>query len=397
MVRAQTVGLRALGRSVAAALVVLTLGSAAGAGAQPGPPADWQATALVGSVARVFATADGALLAQTSGDALFRSDDRGVTFRPIPLPPRSPSGGPRVLEVDPADGDVIYATGDAGLSKSGDGGGTYAPILPGGVAGVSVSPADPRLVYVGAAGAVVPSLRFLRSRDGGATFEPLEELRSENPGCTFGLSVLQADASDPRRLFRSASCTAGRDLASPTFTRPLERSLDQGATFATVARPPGGFADRLVGGAGSMPGRYYLSDLKPFFGRPASLYRSDDGGSTFAQVFQFPRVEGEAGPSGAGPQTAIGGLAYDPARPDRVFVGRRNRATGVLTSGDAGVTFAELGRPDIGEILDLALSADGLDLYAATTEGLFRLSLRAGLPSPGGPAPAQVPPRPGGR
>src|SRR3712207_8918450 len=46
----------------------------------------------------VFATADGALLAQTSGDALVRGDDRGATFRPIPLPPRSPSGGPRRSE-----------------------------------------------------------------------------------------------------------------------------------------------------------------------------------------------------------------------------------------------------------------------------------------------------------
>ena len=39
-----------------------------------------------------------------------------------------------------------------------------------------------------------------------------------------------------------------------------------------------------------------------------------------------------------------------------------------------------LGRQDIGEVLDLALSGDGLTLYAATTEGPFRLALSFSAP-----------------
>ncbi|MDP8921520.1 MAG: hypothetical protein M3O34_01430 [Chloroflexota bacterium] len=66
----------------------------------------------------------------------------------------------------------------------------------------------------------------------------------------------------------------------------------------------------------------------------------------FAEVFQFLRVTGDVAPTGAGPQTAIGALAYD---------------------------------------------------SAATTEGLFRLALgREDLPRPGptaspAPPPVQLP------
>jgi hypothetical protein len=251
-----------------------------------------------------------------------------------------------------------------------------------------VSPAEASLVY-----AAVPvgssTMRWLRSTDGGATFAQVREDTSMNPLCVYGVSLLQADVSDPPRVFRSARCLAGRDLAGgAAFSQPLERSLDQGVTWAEVSRPTGGFSNVLAGGAGTDPSRYYLADYKPFFSAPSSLYRSDDGGASFSQVFQFPpsSLSGAPDASGAGPHTVIGGLAYEPRDAARVFMGRRNRATGVLTSGDGGVTFAELGRQDIGEVSDLALSADGLDLYAATDRGVFRLSLREGIPQP--PAPA---------
>jgi hypothetical protein len=381
---------RRSGHWLGALCVAAALGALVSGGAQGQSAADWQATALPGAAVRVFAVGDGALLVETADDELFRSDDRGTTFRPIALPPRSSTGTPRVLAVDPTSSDLLYVTGDAGLYKSSDGGASYALVLPEPVAAVSISAADPQLLYVGAPGPGSNRFRFLRSNDAGGSFVLLEEQESQNPNCVFGLSVLWADPLDPRRVFRSASCVAGRDLASPTFSRPLERSVDQGATFAVVARPPGAFADQLVGGAGSQPSRYYLSDVKPFFAGPSALFRSDDGGSIFSPVFQFPRGA-DVGPTGS--QTVIGGLAVAPASPDRVFLGRRNGATGVLTSADGGVTFVALGRQDIGEVLDLVLSVDGLDLYAGTTDGLFRLSLREGIPSP---PPLPAPTRPAG-
>ena len=370
--------------AVAAALGTLAISPVRGQSA-----ADWEAIPFPPSVVRIFAVADGAILVETANDELYRSDAGGMTFRSAPLPPRANSGAPRVLAVDPTNSQVLYATGDAGLYRSSDGGASSALILAEAVAAISVSPADPRLVYVGAPGPGTDRFRFLRSDDAGASFVLLEELESQNPGCVFGVSLLAADASDPRRVFRSVSCVAGRDLASPTFTRPLERSLDQGGAFTVVARPPGAFAERLVGGVGSSATRYYLSDVKPFFGGSSALFRSDDGGSTFTLVFQL--AGGGDGAAG-GSQPVIGGLAVDTAAPDRVFLGRRNGARGVLTSADAGVTWVELGRQDIGEVLDLVLSGDGRDLYAATTDGLFHLSLRQGIPSPPPFTPTPTPP-----
>ena len=381
------------------ALAAALLAGPGGVGAQATGSQDWQPTALSGATVRVFATLDGALVAQTGDGQLQRSDDGGQTFRPIPLPPGAASGSPGPVEVDSSDANRLFVAGVGGLDRTMNGGVSYDRVLTDGVAGLSLSPVVPSLLYV-----AVPlsssSLRLLRSEDGGATLQVLETLTSQNPLCIFGLSVLQADAGDGQRVFRAASCTAGRDLASPQFSRALERSLDRGATWQVVARPAGGFANQLVGGSSSESARYYLADLQPFFARPAALHRSDDGGATFAEVFRLPPGQAAPAPDGAGPHPAIGALAYDPRQPNRVFLGRRNRVGGVLASQDAGLTFAALGRQDIGEVFDLALAPGGQVLFAATSQGLFRLSLQPGPPTPPPPASTPAPvqlPAPAGR
>src|SRR5688572_6445872 len=75
------------------------LGAAAAAAAQPAPTADWEATGLTGPVGRLFAPADGALLATTQ-DWLLASADGGLSFRPVPLPALA-SSVVRLLAVDP--------------------------------------------------------------------------------------------------------------------------------------------------------------------------------------------------------------------------------------------------------------------------------------------------------
>jgi hypothetical protein len=331
--------------------------------------ADWESTAIAEPVARVFVVADGTLVVQTAANHLSRTTTGGAEIEPITLPALPNTGTPGVLAIDPTDAHIVYVVTTAGLVKSADGGATYATILPGAIAGISISPVDPALVYVAAPDAGPSRLRFMRSQDAGRTFAVLADLDSQNPGCVFGLSLLQADQFDATRVFRSAACLAGRDLANPSFSQPLERSLDAGQTFASATRV-GGFPERLVGGApaAAMQSRYYLADSKPLLAAPAAMYRSDDGAASFSQVFQFPATPGS--------QTAVGDLAYDPTAPDRVFVGRRNGMGGVVVSEDGGLSFVDLGRQDIGEVVDLALDASNQTLYAGTGQGLFRLALQ---------------------
>ncbi len=74
----------------------------------------------------------------------------------------------------------------------------------------------------------------------------------------------------------------------------------------------------------------------------------------------------------------LGGLSYDPAAPNRVYVGLTGGGRGVRASTDGGRTWADLGGADLGPIHALALSPTGEDLYAATDTGLWRQRLGAG-------------------
>ena len=75
-----------------------------------------------------------------------------------------------------------------------------------------------------------------------------------------------------------------------------------------------------------------------------------------------------------------------PSRRSRVYVGLANGGVKASSNG----TWGDLGRQDLGTIADLALGIDGVNLYAASDQGLWRLNLmEAPQPRP----PAQVPGR----
>ena len=100
--------------------------------------------------------------------------------------------------------------------------------------------------------------------------------------------------------------------------------------------------------------------------------RSDDDGATWTERLRFPSADRGVG---------LRALAYDPLTPDRVYVGLSGLEQGARTSADGGVTWSAFGL-DGRDVRALALGIDGLNLYAATDQGVWRLRL----------APASDPP-----
>jgi len=331
------------------------------------PASDWEATALTEPVRALFTPASGAFFARTDRAAM-RSDDGGDTWYAVPLPADS-----RLVAVDPTNQTVLFAAGEAGLYKTEDDAATWTLVLPlpdERVLGLAVSPADAKLVYLGLAnkqgGPQV--FRFLRSRTGGVTWEQID--RREGSLCGLGLPLLQPHPTDPHRLLRVHNCYSGR-----TSFDTLDLSQDEGVRFTSIFRESFVFPHRLVGGQGSVPGRWYLAADRDDRAGGSTLWRSDDDGGTWIEVLAFARARTAVTGEKVAPDVNLGGLTYDPSRPDRVFVALGGEGEGVLVSVDGAVSWMQLGRQDLGRANALALGIDGRNLYAATVRGLWRLRL----------------------
>ncbi len=329
--------------------------------------ADWQPAELTGPVVKLFVPATGALFAQTS-DGLLRSDDAARSWTTVPLPPPAADPDSRWtrLVVDPTDDRVAYAVGPEGLYRTQDAGATWAPVFRATetLTTVAVSSADPQVVYV-ALRRSPTAFPLWRSQDGAATWEDLEVLR----GACGPIGLIEPHPTDPDRAFRTAGC-----YISTQFGDKLQQTTDRGATWSELSHSVDGYPVRVVGGGGVAPGRFYFAanrdDSRSAGG--SRLLRSDDDAVTWTEVLEYRGGGRQSSPTGPA-AVRIGGLAYDPLGPDRVYVGLSSGL--VRTSPDGGLTWSDLGGTDLGPIRDLALDPDRLNLYAATDRGLWRLSL----------------------
>jgi hypothetical protein len=88
------------------------------------------------------------------------------------------------------------------------------------------------------------------------------------------------------------------------------------------------------------------------------------------------------------PADFISRLTYDPQHPDNVFAvferyepssvpSQEPKAAGftVRVSHDGGATWTDLGADGLPKVNDLAVGVDGRYLFAATGQGVYRLSL----------------------
>ncbi len=195
---------------IGAMLTGVLLLAIAGPPVRTAPDSAWVPTGLTGPVREVVSLVNGTLLARTDAQ-LLRSEDGGASWRSVAVP-----GSAGAVAVDPLDPATAYAAGTEGLYKSTDDGATWASVLPTAetVQAVAASPADPALVYLALTRAPTNSsdFRFLRSRDGGVTWEQLEEFH--NSLCGWGVRILQPHPTDASRVFRTANCYAGRILSA---------------------------------------------------------------------------------------------------------------------------------------------------------------------------------------
>ncbi|HVN10131.1 MAG TPA: glycoside hydrolase, partial [Patescibacteria group bacterium] len=275
---------------------------------------------------------------------IWRTDNAGRTWTPIFDAESSGSIG--ALAIAPSDPDIIYAGSGEGLQrpdlavgngmyKSTDGGKTWTRLgLRDGqqFAQILVDPHDPNRVIVAVVGHPYgPNAErgVFRSTDGGQTWQKVL-YRDENTGA----ADLAFDPANPKIIYavlwaaRVAPWEVRSGESFITGGSGLYKSTDGGDTWKQLTNGLPGADDRLgrigIAVAPSNGQRLYASVEAR---KNPGVYRSDDGGETWAQVNGDRRIGGR-GPGAMG-------IAVAPDNPDEVYVAN----TASYRSMDGGHTF----------------------------------------------------------
>jgi photosystem II stability/assembly factor-like uncharacterized protein len=258
------------GGRVAAFLVLAFLSLAAASAAAP----QWTRATPFGGPMVAVAQAPSApqivYAATWPGGDLFVSRDGGATWQPRPGLP--PEGLVADLAVDPRDPRTVYAQMGS-LHRTRNGGRSWAPIGPDLVSavGFALDTADPGVLYAATSGGLY------RSPDGGDTWFLVG----------FEGTLVLAVAADPRDASTLYAATP-RETGGAVL---VWKSSDRGATW--TAAPPLEFF--------SFPGtpNFRFDPAQPdtaylFFSvypsQPAPLYRTTDGGASWAPLPAAPGV-----------------------------------------------------------------------------------------------------------
>ncbi|HEY8055142.1 MAG TPA: sialidase family protein, partial [Terriglobales bacterium] len=179
----------------------------------------------------VYVAAEGPLWGAGGDRGVFKTTDGGATWKNILA--ISDHTGASDLVMDPRDPNTLYASAyqrerhvytlidggpESGIYKTTDGGAHWTrerrglPAVSLGRIGLSISPADPRILYATVEAAERQGGVF-RSTDGGASWEKRNPIQ---PGAMY-YAQITADAKDPNRVFELDTTISVSDDGGATF------------------------------------------------------------------------------------------------------------------------------------------------------------------------------------
>jgi len=282
------------------------------------------------------------------GDGVYKSTDNGANWTKVGLDDSAAIGR---IAVDPTNSDRVFvaASGhiarsvhDRGLYRTTDGGKTWQLVLapPNATTGavdVAINPQNPQIVYASLWDHVRNNGRrtfggvgsgLFRSKDGGDTWERLENIVDPLPSYDTAQSGLKSDPtlgrigfalapSNPNRMYVVFGDQTGPDKGS-------YRSDDGGDTFHLMGR-----SYAASGGYQWWFGRIWVDpdDQNHLFNADVSLRTSIDGGTTWTAI-SAPHADQHG--MDWDPSTLDG----NPATPSRVFLGNDG---GMYRSENSGV------------------------------------------------------------
>ena len=300
------------------------------------------------------APSDAHILYATTHAGVFRSDDAGASWRDV----TGGIAGAIFVAVDPSDPNRVYVTTSTGVARSSDGGAHWTTTaIPGSQfapSGLAIDRLDSNVLYLGsrcdAELGGSPATGFFRSTDGGRTWSAVP---TRGPNCISELAVdpvssdVYAREDDGPFLHLAHGASAFDKVTPPLPTHAivadvhdasirygisslfftLVASSDNGASWSAVGPRIDGVFQTLV--ADPATGRLFL-------GTSAGLYRSGNGGQSWASVDTLPQV-------------GITGIAIAPGS---ITLGT---TAGIFRSTDAMVTWTRVDTGGIGTFIQQVL------------------------------------------
>ena len=281
-----------------------------------------------------------------AGGGVWKSTDDGLVWRPIF--DSQPVASIGAIAIAPSDPNVIYVgTGEAdirsdtsmgsGVYKSTDAGRTWQHIgldQTRAVGRILVAPRNPNTLLVAALGHPYgpnPERGVYRSTDGGRSWNKVL-YKDENTGAID----LGADPETGQTVY--ASMWQARRPPWSVYG-PIEgpggalyKSTDAGATWTELHNglPPAPVHRIGIAVAQASQGRIVYALIDTDHAESRGLYRSDDAGANWKHVSSDPRIDGRA--------WYFSGVSIDPKDPNKVYVAN----TALYRSADGGATFAPL-------------------------------------------------------
>ncbi len=314
---------------------------------------------------------------------VWKTTDAGRTWSPIF--DGQPTGSIGAIALAPSNPEVIYvgtgeglqrpdlSTGD-GIYKSTDGGKTWRHLgLRDGqqVSALIVDPKDPNRVFAAVLGHPYgpnPERGVFRSTDGGESWQKVLS-RDENTGAV----ALAFDPANPRIVYadlwaaRQAPWEVGASFNGPGSG--LYKSADGGTTWAHLEQGLPTIAQGLgrigLAVAPSDPNRIYAqvdADAEH-----AGTYRSDDAGASWKRVNAETRVSGRGGD--------FAEIRVDPKNPDVVWVAN----TSTYRSTDGARTFTPLkGAPGGDDYHTIWINPDNPEIVLLAADQGATITLNGG-------------------